>query len=92
MIYDWHALGSLLDGMRSQLESHQPDIILVLAASTFLIFVLILIVFVRAMRLRKQIDILRMSVQRLNNVEEMRFLKELRAPSKTNPSDQEPES
>jgi hypothetical protein len=66
-----------LDFMRNYVERYQADIFLSLCAATPLLFILILITLIRGRRLRKRVDELRNSVNRLINDEEARYTREI---------------
>ena len=66
----------------SQLEFYHLHVILVLCVATFLALILVLIAFSRGRRLRRRVDKLQLSIQRLSNIEDMRLLKEVRGQQK----------
>jgi hypothetical protein len=71
-------LRGYLDSFRSYVEANQPDVILVLCAALLLVFLLAWGALRRGRRLRRELDELKQSTQRLFANEEARLLRELR--------------
>jgi hypothetical protein len=80
-------LWKLFESLRGFADDDRRDLVLAHCAATLLILVLVLIQFVRARRLKRQIDELQLSVRRLNGAEELRLMRDMHSQARSTTPD-----
>jgi hypothetical protein len=74
-----------LDAFRSYVDANQRDIVVILCGATLFVFLLAWRALLRARRLKRELEELRLSTQRLFTAEEARLMRDLRGAPKIDP-------
>ena len=82
MTTNWQAAELTWNQSWSHIEGYQLFILAGLCAAALLIFIFLLMTIGRLRRLGRRVDALQLSVEKLNNTMQMRFIKELHDQSK----------